>query len=716
MSSPSVPKPSSAVNGVLSLAKTSSSFANIRNGPGTQYTDIGDLFNNSIVTQYPESIRSGWIWIEQPGTAGWVSTSVVSFTPIATQNPSTVPTPYDGKIAIWHWKGNAIPEQTIQQFAQNVRKNTPNVRQIWVKIADGNTWQGKFDSGDLAVNGPSDIDRWVNILGQHGLEFHAWIVMKGVDIQGEANIMIAAGQRQGVKSIIMDVEPYEHYWRAGKEPIRPLMTMVRQGLGTKFHIGLSIDPRRAHYSTIFPDEWRPFVDSVHPMCYWRTFRRSVADTLKETYEVWGGFGKPIIPILQGDAPLVDQQEAHMLATQQYKAKGLSWWRYGDTAQWAAVNTPIPNVTSPPSNADGATSGGISTDLTNTPPQGTAFAEEKVVFFGGDGHRSGTYTGQPEFIETSGAMTWKFRYVNTQETASKVWSEWKTVLPADGIYQISVFVPAKHATTKKARYKIHGIRGTKTEVIVDLNQSIYRNVWVSLGVFDLVKNQDNAGKVFLNDVTGEKDREIAFDAVRFRRIVPIKKDDSTSNPSVPIADGFDSPVFESIADANGTMLWPPGWRDATGFGRKTASSYISSWGSYHTGVDLNWGTWDQDRGKPVYAVASGVVIFQGTMRVWGNVTVIRHDPLRAADGPVYYSRYGHMQNVVVKVGDRVKRGQKIGEVGKALTVPNPAHLHFDIVRTTILETNPGDWPKMDLARLERDYVDPLEFIRNNRPKR
>ncbi|HRF94431.1 MAG TPA: M23 family metallopeptidase, partial [Aggregatilineales bacterium] len=94
----------------------------------------------------------------------------------------------------------------------------------------------------------------------------------------------------------------------------------------------------------------------------------------------------------------------------------------------------------------------------------------------------------------------------------------------------------------------------------------------------------------------------------------------------------------------------------------------------------------------------------------------HDPLRTPDGAIYYSRYGHMQNVVVKVGDRVTRGQKIGEVGKALTIPNPAHLHFDIVRTTALERYAGDWPAMDLARLERDYVDPLEFIRNNRPKR
>jgi len=716
MSSPSVPKPASAKDGVLSTAKTTSSFANIRSGPGTQYADIGDLFNNSIVTQYPQSNTSGWVWIEQPGSAGWVSTSVVSFTAINTQNPVNTPTPYDGKIAIWHWKGTAIPEQTIAQFAQNVRKNTPNVKQIWVKVGDGNSWQGKFDSGDLAINGPADVDRWVTILGQHGLEFHAWVVLKGEDIQGEANIMIATGQRPGVKSIIMDVEPYEHYWKAGPTPIKPLMTMVRQALGNNFHIGLGIDPRRAHYETVYPNEWRPFVDSVHPMCYWRTFRRTVADTLKETYEVWGGFGKPIIPILQGDAALLDQQEAHMLATKQYKAKGLSWWRYGDTAQWTAVNTPVPAASV--DTGGGGNTGGISTDLTNTPPQGTAFAEEKVVFFGQPGHRSGTYTGQSEFKQTSGAMDWKFSYTSTQETQSKVWSEWKTTLPADGIYQISVFIPAKNATTKKARYKVHGIRGTNTEVIVDLNQSIYRNVWVSLGIFDLVKTQENAGKVFLNDVTGEKDREIAFDAVRFRRIVKIENNNNNNNnnnPGVPIADGFDSPVFESIADAKGTTLWPTGWRDATGFGRKTASAYISERRAYHPGVDLNLGTWDQDRGKPVYATASGVVIFQGDLKVWGNVTVIRHDPLRTADGAVYYSRYGHMQNVIVKVGDRVQRGQKIGEVGKGFG-NFAAHLHFDIVRTEALVRFAGDWPGMDLARLERDYVDPLEFIRNNRPKR
>jgi hypothetical protein len=29
-------------------------------------------------------------------------------------------TPYDGKVAIWHWKGQGVPERTIDQFAQNL--------------------------------------------------------------------------------------------------------------------------------------------------------------------------------------------------------------------------------------------------------------------------------------------------------------------------------------------------------------------------------------------------------------------------------------------------------------------------------------------------------------------------------------------------------------------------------------------------------------------
>jgi murein DD-endopeptidase MepM/ murein hydrolase activator NlpD len=73
----------------------------------------------------------------------------------------------------------------------------------------------------------------------------------------------------------------------------------------------------------------------------------------------------------------------------------------------------------------------------------------------------------------------------------------------------------------------------------------------------------------------------------------------------------------------------------------------------------------------------------------------------------------MQNVTIKVGDRVRRGQLIGEIGTG-GGRYIAHLHFDICTTTVLERSPGDWPGMDRPRLIRNYADPLQYIRANRP--
>ena len=156
-----------------------------------------------------------------------------------------------------------------------------------------------------------------------------------------------------------------------------------------------------------------------------------------------------------------------------------------------------------------------------------FTDEVIVFPGGTGYRSGTYTGKDEFIKFDGTWGWDSYYVATEPQRSKVWAEWKTDLPSSGTYQISVFVPARHATTTQARFKIHGIKGTDTEVIVEIDQSRHRNQWVSLGIFELVKDAPNAGKVFLNDVTHESGKEIAFDAVRFRRIVSVPAQPTTT---------------------------------------------------------------------------------------------------------------------------------------------------------------------------------------------
>ena len=558
----------------------------------------------------------------------------------------------------------------------------------------------------MAISGAGSVDQWVSACQAAGLEFHAWSVPKGLNVTEETAIIVEACARPGVQSLILDIEPYADYWQGGAEAVRPFMLELRRGLGTRFHIGMCVDPRPQHYHTVFPGEWIPFVDSIHPQTYWKTFRTTPEEALASVWTVWSGFNKPIIPVLQGDAYASEQIEAHTLSTQVHGAKGLSWWRYGVISQWAGMDKPIELTPSPAVEE---------TEIRQN------FADEVLIQPTKPGFRSGTYTGKPEFSARKNTWGWDYLYIATEERTSKVWAEWRDDLPQSGLYEIAVFIPNRNATTARARYKVHGIVGTAAEVVLDINQHRRRNAWVALGIFDIDKNMENAGRVFLNDVTGESDKEIAFDAVRFRRIVttppgysPAPNPPSAPRPTeidgVKVADGYDSPVGTS-EQRRGDRVWPKGWLDATPFGKLYFIGTPSE--AYHTGADLNFGRPYEDKGMACYACASGMVTFAARLGKWGNLVVIRHDPLYEPSGQVIYSRYAHVQNMRVTVGDRVARGQRICEVSDAFGRYVP-HLHFDLSATTLLETRPGDWPKLDYDRLVRNYIDPRDWIIRHRP--
>lgn len=704
-SSTSVPKPADAGGGVVAVANTRSALSNIRRGPGVSYEDIGDLLDNALVVYYPDSrTLSNWIWVEKGGLKGWVYAGYIEFIQAIGATPSPhKATPYDGKVAVWHWKGTTVSQNTATEVLNNIKQNAPSVNQIWVKVTSGSDWMGRYDSSAMAIDGTSSIDQWVIACQAAGMEFHAWCVPHGLNVEAEAAIIVEACTRPGVESLILDIEPYDDYWQGGSSAVRPFMLALRRGLGTRFHIGLSVDPRQQHYHTVFPNEWSPFVDSVHPQTYWNTFRTTLEAALSTAWTVWGGFDKPIIPVLEGTAVATEQTEAHTLATQVHGAKGISWWRHGVISQWTGPNTPI-DLTSSPADS-------VSDIVQN-------FADEVTILPTRQGFRSGTYTGQPEFSARQNTWGWDYLYVTTAERTSKVWAEWRDELPRNGLYEIAVFIPNRKATTTRARYKVHGIVGTTTEVLVDINQNKNRNRWVALGVFDLDRHMENAGRVFLNDVTGETDKEIAFDAVRFRRIVstPAGYSPAPEPPrptivnGIHVADGYDSPVGTS-EQRRGTDMWPAGWRDATPFAKLYFIGTPSE--AYHTGADLNFGRPYEDKGMACYACASGVVTLAARMGVWGNLVVIRHDPLYVPSGQIIYSRYAHVQNIRVEVGDRVARGQRICEVGDAFGRFVP-HLHFDLSATTILETRPSNWPTLDYDLLVANYIDPLDWIRRHRP--
>lgn len=132
------------------------------------------------------------------------------------------------------------------------------------------------------------------------------------------------------------------------------------------------------------------------------------------------------------------------------------------------------------------------------------------------------------------------------------------------------------------------------------------------------------------------------------------------------------------------------------------------------MDLNNNrpNWDSDRNTPVYAPAHGVVTFSGLLGgSWGHVIVVRHDPL--PNGTVVWTRYAHLNDPQVTEGQRVERGEEIAKIGNA-NGRMPYHLHYDILKTDILERSPGHWPGTDLSSVLRHYHNPRTFTEQNRP--
>jgi len=248
-------------------------------------------------------------------------------------------TPYANKTLLWVWKGDSLSEETIDEFANNLRQNAPNVSGIIIKVADGTNWQGNFDNSEMAIKGVDDIAEWVSVLELYGLELHIFVVPKGINTTDEANLFASVANVEGVQSLILDVESTMGFWEGTEADVTALMAILRSQLNNpNFHIGLAIDPRPQHYEAIFPNAWRPYVNSVHPYLYWSLFRQIPEDTIQVVWETWGDYGLPIIPILQGDAPISEQQVAfNQLTDAPLNVVGMTWWRAGVINDYEVIN-------------------------------------------------------------------------------------------------------------------------------------------------------------------------------------------------------------------------------------------------------------------------------------------------------------------------------------------------------------------------------------------
>lgn len=164
---------------------------------------------------------------------------------------------------------------------------------------------------------------------------------------------------------------------------------------------------------------------------------------------------------------------------------------------------------------------------------------------------------------------------------------------------------------------------------------------------------------------EKDLEKSIDALQ-------KKADELEAELKRIASSSSSSKY-----TGGTMTWPlPNYYTVTSYYGNRLHPVLKVY-KMHTGIDIAGAGCN---GKNVVAAADGKVITAGWISGYGYTVMIDH-------GGGIVTLYAHSQKLLVKVGDKVKKGQAIMWVGSTGYATGP-HLHFEV-------------------RVNGKYVNPLE---------
>lgn len=164
----------------------------------------------------------------------------------------------------------------------------------------------------------------------------------------------------------------------------------------------------------------------------------------------------------------------------------------------------------------------------------------------------------------------------------------------------------------------------------------------------------------------------------------------TSPPPRLADGFDFPIGKPDAR---------GYYKARGFNT-----------TGHPGEDWDGiGGGDSDFNDPVSSIGDGEVIFASDAhRGWGNVVIIRHQFREKGAMKTINVLLGHLNAILVRPGEFVRRGEQIGTVGTGHGHYD-AHLHLEIRKNLAIGTDRAAFP-CDLTC----YYDPSAFILAHRP--
>jgi murein DD-endopeptidase MepM/ murein hydrolase activator NlpD len=164
------------------------------------------------------------------------------------------------------------------------------------------------------------------------------------------------------------------------------------------------------------------------------------------------------------------------------------------------------------------------------------------------------------------------------------------------------------------------------------------------------------------------RRIAFDRTR----QALLSQEASERERRRVAEALRVPAQDQLW--RGPLALPVDARVSSPYG--VLSIYQGVVRGFHTGVDFA-----ADEGAPVRAAADGIVRLAEALPVSGNAVLVDH-------GVGVVSSYLHLSAITVQAGQRVTRGQIIGQVGATGLATGP-HLHWGL-RVNGVRVDPLSW--------------------------
>ena len=179
-----------------------------------------------------------------------------------------------------------------------------------------------------------------------------------------------------------------------------------------------------------------------------------------------------------------------------------------------------------------------------------------------------------------------------------------------------------------------------------------------------------GARFVQDTYGETPQQTAAanpnapSSVKREGLAPPPGSSSGEAPRSAAPAGEPTPLAGKSVSVAAT---PPAPRMSWPVNGKIISPYGTSGGQKNDGINIA-----AAKGTPVKAAEGGKVVYAGgEVAKMGNLLLIEHPG-------GYITAYGNNEELLVKKGDTVKRGQTIAKVGTSGGTPEP-QLHFEVRR-------------------------------------